>query len=41
MDYMNLLTFTTAGAVILMGIAILMHVRKEPAEAHGKKRKFI
>lgn len=28
-----------AASTALMGVALLMHIRKEPSDAHGKSRK--
>lgn len=36
---MDLLTYVIAGAVVLIGVAFLMHIRKDAKDAHGATRK--
>jgi hypothetical protein len=35
---MEFLTWVTAGAVVLMGVAFLLHIGKEAKDAHGSTR---
>lgn len=37
--FMELMIWTIASAVVLFGVALLLHVRKEAKDAHGKERK--
>lgn len=37
---MTVFEYFLAGAIVIFGIAILLHIRKEPSDAHGKNRKF-
>lgn len=36
--FMDLLIWADTLAILLIGVAVLLHIRKEPKEAHGKTR---
>ena len=36
---LSFIDYVLAGAIVLYGFAFLMHIWKEPKDAHGKNRK--